>query len=806
MKKVTLAIVFAILLLIGLPLRVEAQVNNPSAVEQANINLAIHNFQSLVHELQAQHGYPKALFDRYNATLANLQYMNGANKIKSVPGLQAGSSGYNENGGPQETPAAAYCPPGGYTQVGGIACPDDTIIVDPSFLDPNNGVVLNESNPIDWGKKWNLTSVLIHEKQHEMYVKEALDTLHAQAWWNAVNNKDQRNKNTIANALSPTNHGQVYQIQKQNLKDLLKSLDNQIKHSTSAAEKRDLNIKKAEITKFLGLLKKNEQRMFGGGGLAKFQECGWPNNFHNGYVALFMTSPSIWERLDMQVIDDSVVNQQITQTRWQGESDLFSPINDNPSLFITASEQTLFDLSVIDDSCDYYKTLMTNGAISYSTNIPLMFTIAIPNWIKTDAELWSNGSITDKDFATAVGWLIQHKIISVNIPTNSDGTISVNDNLHIPKWIKDDAFWWSQGTIEDSDFMSAIEYMINQKIISFSEPSILSQIEPDTKTPPTVSDKSITDHVIHVQSKHGWYVNDNNSNGGFTVGGTGDTQPNGATFTPNDVNTNYYDLYTNWVLLKSQNQAEFKTAHIRLTSSDGQTKEYDSPIVDGVIQQSITGQVAGTYVFEITDIDGVPLITPDLTDTQIEIVIPNEKTVTPPPSVQTTPTVPNSHPLTEIPLGFTVPSQIVQEATSSSGAIVSFTTSFSSPGADSTHSITCNPPSGSQFPLGNTIVTCTEIDSTNQNTLKKSFTVIVRDTTPPAISPFNPHNDAPDNSGAIVYFTTEAIDLVDGPVLIHCDHQSGTKFPMGDTIVTCTADDSKGNHASRAFKVSITKS
>lgn len=433
-------------------------------------------------------------------------------------------------------------------------------------------------------------------------------------------------------------------------------------------------------------------------------------------------------------------------------------------------------------------------------------TSQIPSWIKNNARYWSDGSLTDKDFATGIGYLVQKKIISVNVATNQDGTILINDNLSIPKWIKNNAKYWSEGSISDSDFTSGIEFMVNQKIISFSEPSILSQIESETKTPPTVSDKSITDHVIHVQSKHGWYVDDNNSHGGFTVGGTGDTQPNGATFTPNDVNTNYYDLYTNWVLLKSQNQAEFKTAHIRLTSSDGQTKEYDSPIVDGVIQQSVTGQVAGTYVFEITNIDGIPLMPQDLTDTQIEIVIPNEKTVTPPPSVQTTPTVPNNHPLTEIPLGFTVPSQIVQEATSSSGAIVSFTTSFSSPGADSTHGITCNPPSGSQFPLGNTIVTCTEIDFTNQNTLKKSFTVTVRDTTPPAISPFNPHNDTPDDSGAVVYFTTEAIDLVDGPVLIHCDHQSGTKFPMGDTIVTCTADDSKGNHASRAFKVSITKS
>ncbi|CUR52238.1 exported protein of unknown function [Nitrosotalea devaniterrae] len=774
-RKVPLAMLFTSLLFLGLPLQVEAQVNNPSAVEQANINLAIQNFQSLLHELQNQHGYPKANFDRYNATLANLQYMNGANKIKSVPGLQAGTAGYNENGGPPEHPAAAYCPPGGYTQVRGNACPDDTIIVDPSYLDPNNGVALNESNPVDWGKKWNLTSVLIHEKQHEMYVKEALDTLHAKAWWNTVTNKDQRNTNAIAAALSQQNHGQVYQIQKQNLKDLLKSLDNQIKHSTSAAEKRDLNIKKTEITKFLGLLKNNERRMFGGGGLAKFEECGWPNNFHDGNVALFMTSPSIWERLDMQVKGGSIVNQTITQTRWEGESDIFSPVTVSPSLFITASEQTLFDLSVLDDSCDYYSTLMQTGDISYSTSIPLLFSVAIPEWIKTDAELWSDGSISDKDFATAIGWLIQHKIISVNVQTNSDGTITVDDGIHIPKWIKDDAFWWSQGTIQDSDFMSAIEYMINQKIISFSgsEPSILSQIESQNGIKTGSSTGTSNAGVMQLQSKYGTYEPSSQS-------------------TPD---RELYDVLCTWVL-KSQNGIEHKAAHVRFTNSAGNSIDVTESIKDGVIH---TDYVLGpdTWTFTLVTIDG--LAPP--TDNAVEIVIHAKPASGTPSTVQTTP----GTSLTQNTLEFSVPSTITQEATSSSGAVVSFTTTFS-PGGSGQAIVTCNPASGSHFPLGNTIVTCTATDPSSQKTLQKTFSVIVQDTTGPAIAPFAPHNDTPDDSGAVVYFTASATDLVDGPVSVHCNYESGTKFPLGVTVITCTADDSHGNHASRSLQISITKS
>jgi hypothetical protein len=35
----------------------------------------------------------------------------------------------------------------------------------------------------------------------------------------------------------------------------------------------------------------------------------------------------------------------------------------------------------------------------------------------------------------------------------------------IPQWIKTNAGWWSQGLISDSEYVQAIEYMINQGII-----------------------------------------------------------------------------------------------------------------------------------------------------------------------------------------------------------------------------------------------------------------------------------------------------------------------------------------------------
>ena len=50
--------------------------------------------------------------------------------------------------------------------------------------------------------------------------------------------------------------------------------------------------------------------------------------------------------------------------------------------------------------------------------------------------------------------------------------------------------------------------------------------------------------------------------------------------------------------------------------------------------------------------------------------------------------------------------------------------------------------------------------------------------------------------GAIVnYATPTAVDLVDGPLLATCSKPSGSVFPLGTTVVTCSATDSGGRAA-----------
>ena len=89
----------------------------------------------------------------------------------------------------------------------------------------------------------------------------------------------------------------------------------------------------------------------------------------------------------------------------------------------------------------------------------------IPSWIKSNAEWWANDLIDDRTFVSGIQFLITEKIISV---TSSSEISSNTENDKIPKWIKNTADWWSKDLISDDDFLKGIEYLVGNGIISIS--------------------------------------------------------------------------------------------------------------------------------------------------------------------------------------------------------------------------------------------------------------------------------------------------------------------------------------------------
>ena len=81
----------------------------------------------------------------------------------------------------------------------------------------------------------------------------------------------------------------------------------------------------------------------------------------------------------------------------------------------------------------------------------------------------------------------------------------------------------------------------------------------------------------------------------------------------------------------------------------------------------------------------------------------------------------------------------------------------------------------------------------------------VQDTTPPAIAtPPNKQAQATSPAGAVVMFALPAApDIVDPSPVVVCAPPSGSTFPLGVTVVTCTATDASGNDASSTFTVTV---
>ena len=149
-----------------------------------------------------------------------------------------------------------------------------------------------------------------------------------------------------------------------------------------------------------------------------------------------------------------------------------------------------------------------------------------------------------------------------------------------------------------------------------------------------------------------------------------------------------------------------------------------------------------------------------------------------------------------------VPGTITVEATGPDGA----TATYAATATDVVDGViipTCAPPSGAEFALGTTEVTCTAAD-TRGNSTNGSFDVKVVDTTAPTLEvPASSTVEATGPSGAELEYTASADDLVDGTLPASCSTPSGSTLPLGATTVTCTATDARGNTGTAAFTVTV---
>ncbi len=144
---------------------------------------------------------------------------------------------------------------------------------------------------------------------------------------------------------------------------------------------------------------------------------------------------------------------------------------------------------------------------------------------------------------------------------------------------------------------------------------------------------------------------------------------------------------------------------------------------------------------------------------------------------------------------------IVIEATGHSGEEVTFTASSTDNISPTGPEVTCVPPSGSTFTLGNTTVSCSATDTAG-NTATDTFLVTIEDTTDPEITA--PGDQTFEATGPITSPTeliiATATDIADASLDID---STPTSFGLGTTEVLWTATDDSGNTATATSNVTI---
>ena len=140
-----------------------------------------------------------------------------------------------------------------------------------------------------------------------------------------------------------------------------------------------------------------------------------------------------------------------------GQAEKFMMINH--SIHPTKYVIIVYGLSPLDvKPSGFFETLEINIPFNESTVSKF-----VPDWIKKPASFWIQGHTSDIEFVSAMQYLVNEGIIVL------PQTETIQDSgENIPIWIKETVGFWVDGHTTDAEFTSAIQYLVKQGIIVLS--------------------------------------------------------------------------------------------------------------------------------------------------------------------------------------------------------------------------------------------------------------------------------------------------------------------------------------------------
>ena len=137
---------------------------------------------------------------------------------------------------------------------------------------------------------------------------------------------------------------------------------------------------------------------------------------------------------------------------------------DTQNIVIPDAGQYRLDIMVYGTGLDYDPTYAGVGTALLeigppSNDVPVS---VIPDWVRNNAGWWADGSIDDASFLQALQFLIREGIIVVEY--TSDDALETSESV-IPDWVRNNAGWWADGSIDDASFLQALQFLIREGIL-----------------------------------------------------------------------------------------------------------------------------------------------------------------------------------------------------------------------------------------------------------------------------------------------------------------------------------------------------
>lgn len=110
---------------------------------------------------------------------------------------------------------------------------------------------------------------------------------------------------------------------------------------------------------------------------------------------------------------------------------------------------------------EWFDTQFPDKTLYDVLDYPESLFLNVPQWIKNSAKWWASGLISDTDFLTGVQYLIQENIISLGtLPETLEKPIPT-----IPHWVKNTANLWADDVISEDEFTKSLQFLVENGII-----------------------------------------------------------------------------------------------------------------------------------------------------------------------------------------------------------------------------------------------------------------------------------------------------------------------------------------------------